>query len=295
MKKPIRLITAALSAMMLASCNWFEYHPYASKISGTTQVNSKSIEAIRGKVADVPFKFAFITDTQGSYDDTRKALDAIKARGDIDFIIHGGDQTDFGLPKEYIWCRDMFESAGLPFVTVIGNHDCLGNGEDTFRYIYGPVNFSFNVGPVHFLCLNTVALEYDYSEPVPDLDFIESDYLALDRANSESPGTVTHTIAVMHSRPNDDQFNNNVAKPFNNYLMHFPGMGGEDDNVEGTGGYKDGTKARAFCINGHNHSQEVVDMYGNGILYYQCPNVAKRMFFVFTVTDGGYDYEAVEF
>ena len=56
----------------------------------------------------------------------------------------------------------------------------------------------------------------------------------MDRANSESPGTVTHTIAVMHSRPYDDQFNNNVAKPFNNYLMHFPGMGGEDDNVEGT-------------------------------------------------------------
>lgn len=283
MKKPIRLIPAALSAMMLASCNWFEYHPYASKISGTTQVNSKSIEAIRGKVADVPFKFAFITDTQGSLNEMKSALDIIVGRGDIDFIIHGGDQTDFGIVKEFVWTRDMLLDTGIPFVSVIGNHDCLGNGNDTFDYIYGPQNFSFDAGPVHIMCLNTVALEYDYSRPVPDLVFIEDDIAAANKT------AATHSIVVMHSRPYDEQFNNNVAKTFNYYISQLPGMKPEDPRRA------DGTCAMSFCLNGHNHSTMVKDIFDNGILYYQCANIAKRAFFIFTITDDGYEYEEVDF
>lgn len=110
----------------------------------------------------------------------------------------------------------------LPFLTVIGNHDCLGNGEDTFNYIFGPQNFSLNIGHTHFVGLNTVALEYDYSHPVPDLDFIEADATGVAELNKAEPGRITHTVVVMHSRPYDEQFNNNVAKAFNLYLTATP-------------------------------------------------------------------------
>jgi len=133
------------------------------------------------------------------------------------------------------------------------------------------------------MCLNTVALEYDYSRPVPDLVFIEDDIAA---ANETA---ATHSIVVMHSRPYDEQFNNNVAKTFNYYISQLPGMKPEDPRRA------DGTCAMSFCLNGHNHSTMVKDIFDNGILYYQCANIAKRAFFIFTITDDGYEYEEVDF
>ena len=99
---------------------------------------------------------------------------------------------------------------------LIGNHDIIGNGELVYEDMYGPKNFSFSVGPsqyyggggaIRFICLNTNALEYDYSIPVPDFSFIKS----------ELNGTTEDdkcTIFVMHVPPGSEQFNNNVADIF---------------------------------------------------------------------------------
>jgi len=288
------LISALLA---LCSCdNMFEYHPYSIKIGGRRNINMQNIELLESAELKPPFKFAFITDTQGSYDETKAALKSMAQRGDIDFIIHGGDVSDFGLPKEFIWCRDIFETVGIPYVAIIGNHDCLGNGKDTFEYIFGKSNYSFNIGRTHFLCLNTNALEYDHSNPTPNLDFIENDRIATNTINENNPDSITHTVVIMHAKPYDDQFNNNVAKPFNYYISLFPGMNETDGNIEGSDNELiDGTRAKAFCINGHNHSEMVSDIFNNGILYYQCPNAGKREYFIFTITTDGYEWEAVKF
>ncbi|THG54490.1 MULTISPECIES: metallophosphoesterase [Muribaculum] len=275
-------IISILFMLMLSGCSLFEFHPYSVKIAGKTDTNTKYAGILEESGLELPIKFAFITDTQGSLDEMRRAVYDIIGRGDIDFIVHGGDQTDFGLPKEYVWSRDILELSGLPYISVIGNHDCLGNGNDTFNDIFGPENFSFNVAHTHFLCLNTIALEYDYSRPVPDLDFIERDCKATNELNRKQPGSITHTVVIMHSRPYDEQFNNNVAKPFNEYISHFPGMKGDG-------------KIPSFCINGHNHSMAVEDIFQNGILYYQAPNIAKRAYFIFTITEESYEYEVVSF
>ena len=287
MKVCYRLILAGIAALWLMSCDNFEYHPYSVKLYGDNDINTRAIAQLENSGLKRPFRFAFITDTQGSLDEMSEALDIIKSRGDIDFMVHGGDMTDFGLPKEYLWSRDILGGCGLPYVTVIGNHDCLGNGEDTSDWMFGPENFSFNVGGVHFVGLNTVALEYDYSRPVPDFDFIESDCDAVAAINAERPDSIDRTIVVMHSRPYDEQFNNNVAKPFNHYLAAYPGM---DEGQTGSDG-----RLKGFCINGHNHQTDILDIFGNGMLYYQCANMGKRAFFVFTITDEGYDCEEVVF
>lgn len=292
MKHKIVFALIALS-VILSGCDNFEYHPYAAKIEGKTGVNKANIKRICTGITALPLKFAFITDTQSAYDETAKAIDIIRQRGDIDFIVHGGDQTDFGLPKEFMWCRDILEKARIPYFAVIGNHDCLGNGEDSFTYIYGRKNFSFNVAGVHFLCLNTNALEYDYSEPVPDLDFMERDANDVKALNSSTPGTITHTVVIMHSRPYDEQFNNNLAKVFLLYLLQFPGM--ESDAPSRQGGDFAGSRQKAFCVNGHNHHMAVNDIYDQGILFYQCANMERRSFFVFTITPEGYEMETVEF
>lgn len=290
------ILSLLVAGCILGGCDNFEYHPYSVKIHGRRNINNTTIAELQAKGLRTPFKFAFLSDTQGSYDDTADLLDAIKERGDIDFIVHGGDVSDFGLPKEFMWCRDQFDATGIPYVTLLGNHDCLGNGKQSFEYIFGDINYSFTVANTRFVCLNTIALEYDYSEPVPDLDFIESDILAVRAANEIKADSVTHTVVAMHSRPYDEQFNNNVAKVFNKYISSYPGLQDTDAeyDLSDETDPRNGGKVNGFCINGHNHNVLIKDIFGNGILYYQCANAGKKQFFVFTIHDKGYECENVQ-
>ena len=104
--------------------------------------------------------------------------------------------SDFGLTKEFLWQRDIMNGLHVPYVALIGNHDCLGTGAETYKAVFGPTNFSFIAGDVKFVCLNTNALEYDYSEPV----------------------------ICMHARPYTDVFNDNVAKVFQHYVKQYAGI-----------------------------------------------------------------------
>jgi len=272
--------------VVLSGCDNFESSPYAAKITGNRNTLATSLATLSQREPGLSLRFAFITDTHDAIDEINAAIDIIRSRGNIDFIIHGGDMTDLGLPKEFMWCRDAMEKSELPFVTVIGNHDCLGNGEDSYEWIFGPKNYSFDVAGVHFVCLNTIALEYDYSEPVPDLNFILKDAESVAKTNQEHPGSITHTVIVMHSRPFDEQFNNNVATPFLYYLQQYPGMKTEDG---------DDSYTKAFCLCGHNHNFQVTDLYDAGLLFYQGDNIAKRSFMIFTIDEDGYEMEKVEF
>lgn len=266
-----RLLLFTLLTVCLSACDMFESHPYDVHISGETGLTEKNInlieEQLQGKKT---FRFAMISDTQRRYDETVDAVNAINARGDIEFVVHGGDQSDFGATKEFMWMRDIFNDFDMPYVCVIGNHDCLGTGEDSYTTIYGDKNFAFTAGNVRFICLNTNALEYDYSEPVPDFDFMESELENL-------PAEVEKTIFVMHVRPGEEVvFNNNVDDIFEYYINRFPGV--------------------QFCLYGHEHQLTVDDLFGDGVLYYQCPSIEKRIYLVFTINeDGTYDYEPVEF
>lgn len=274
----------------------FEYHPYEGKISGKTDIVAGNVRRLeefgRGRKR---FRFAFITDTQRWYDDTEKAVRHINARGDIDFVVHGGDFTDFGATNEFEWMRDELERLAMPYVTVIGNHDCVGRGEHIYAKMFGVSNYGFTVGNTRFVCLNTIALEYDYSNPVPDFGFLRREAQLLDSINACHSDSITHTVVVMHSRPGDEQFNNNVSEVFDYYVSHFPGMGSGDPVFDGNGAFPAGSKKNSFCLNGHNHRFEVKDIFSNGILYYGCANINKHQYFVFTIDEEGYEFERVDF
>jgi predicted phosphodiesterase len=249
----------------------FESHPYDVSISGERDVNNKNISLIEAQTKGKKrLRFAMISDTQRAYDETVDAVNAINARGDIDFVINGGDISDFGVTKEFLMMRDIYNGFQMPNVCVIGNHDHLGSGLDTYRAVFGDTNFAFTAGNVRFICLNTNALEYDYSEAVPNFDFLDNELENL------SPD-VEKTIFAMHVAPYNLIFNNNVAKAFEFYINRFP-------NVQ-------------FCLYGHDHTLRVDDLFDDGVLYYQCPDIQKRIYLVFTLHEDSndYDYEAVEF
>ena len=164
-----------VSSFLFTNCKMVDYHPYDVHISGETNVNAQNIEQIesncKGKTS---IRFVAMGDSQRWYDETEDFVQAINQRDDIDFVIHGGDMSDFGMTNEFLMQRDIMNKLKVPYVVLIGNHDCLGTGEETYKAVFGATNFSFIAGDIKFICLNTNALEYDYSEPIPDFNFMEN-------------------------------------------------------------------------------------------------------------------------
>lgn len=276
--------------LLLSACDLVHYHPYEGRISGETGLTEKNLKRIEDLRLGPQFKFAFISDTQRWYDDTGDVVAAINRRGDIDFVLHGGDITDFGVTEEFEWMRDVLQGFRMPWVTLIGNHDFLGHGSSIYRKMFGPFNYGFTVGHVRFEMINTVALELDYSTPVPDFEFLQKEFEYIDSINALYPDSIRQTIFTMHSRPGDEQFNNNVAIPFSYYLRFFPGMTPETDRNPDDG------KLPSFCLNGHNHHNETLEPFDNGILFHGIANIAKRSYFVITINnDDSYELEIIDF
>ncbi|MDR2914204.1 MAG: metallophosphoesterase [Tannerella sp.] len=265
-----KVIISLLVFLAVQACDMLESHPYDGNIKGETGINTKNIKRIedscKGKNR---LKFAFISDTQRAYDETEDFVNVLNKRDDIDFVIHGGDISDFGLTKEFIWMRDILNNLKVPYVVLLGNHDCLANGEDIFHKIFGNENFSFLAGNTKFICLNTNALEFDYSRPVPDFNFMEN------QANDDRP-EYEKTIVAMHVRPYALQFNNNVAPFFQYCIQNYKGI--------------------QFCIYGHEHQILAEDLFEDGIMYYQVSNIKKRKYLIFTLKPNNtYDYEVASY
>ena len=270
MKPRFHIIATLVTAIIMQSCELIDYHPYDVRISEPTSINAKSIERIGNKCKGKDqIKVAVISDTHKWYDELQIVVKDINSRTDIDFVIHGGDMSEFGYTQEFIWTRDYLQDLNIPYVALIGNHDCLGTGKETFEAIFGPANFSFIAGHIKFVCLNTNALEYDYSHPIPDFEFITD-------ASSSHVEEFSHAVACMHARPGDDVFNNNVSTVFQYYLKMIPGL--------------------MCCINGHGHSLKHEDLFGDGIIYHQATSLDDRVYLLFTFNnDGTYECEEIHF
>ncbi len=266
----MKYMYALMLMLLFTSCErWFDYHPYDVRIKGETDINAKNIKLIEEKCKDKStLCFAVISDSHGWYSETKDAVASINANPNIDFVIHGGDLTDCGTTKEFMWQRDVLFDLRVPYVALIGNHDFLGTGDEAFSRIYGDLDFSFIASRIKFVCLNTNATEYDYLAAVPNFDYIEEQLTA----NADK---FDRTIVCMHARPYSDQFNNNVAKAFEHYIRLLPQM--------------------MFCINGHDHRLQKDELYNDGTVYYGADCMAHRNYLIFTVTPDSYEYEVIYF
>lgn len=62
--------------------------------------------------------------------------------------------------------------------------------------------------------LNTNALEYDYSEPIPDFTFMENEL-------TNRKDEFEKSVVSMHAPPFADVFNDKVGKVFEHYILQY--------------------------------------------------------------------------
>lgn len=259
-----------LGSTAFSACELIDYHPYDTRVDGKSHINAQNIERIEATTAGKKtIRFVLISDTQRWYDETKAAVKSINARDDIDFVLHCGDLTDFGVTREFEVQRDILEGLRIPYVALLGNHDCLGTGADVYRHMFGNPDFTFNAGDVHFLCINSNAFEYDYSVDIPNFSFIRNDIETF-------PDNMRRTVVAMHAQPTSEQFNNNVSELFEYEIRKYPGL--------------------AFCMCGHGHHTQVNEWFDDGVLYYECAAAKHREYIIFTLDEeGGYSYETVDY
>ena len=263
------IVSILFSITYLCACDLIEYHPYDVNIDGPTGLTASNCALIERQCAGKDtIRIAHISDTQRFYDETQRIVRDINRRDSIDFVIHTGDQTDFGLAKEYMWMRDILLNLKVPYICAIGNHDCLGTGEAAFRRVYGSDNFSLNASFLHFVSHNTNAYEYDYSKDVPNFSFMKQDAASL-------PDSVTATVISMHVAPGMFLFNDNVAEYFDQICRSYRGL--------------------QMCVCGHDHRFEVLYPFGeDGTPYIQCDDAKSCSYVIYTVTRNNYSYEVVQ-
>ena len=271
-KGPVRFVMSLwilAGCLSLGGCDMIDYHPYDVQIKGETDVNARNIAEIEAacKYKEV-IRFVTMGDSQRWYDETEDFVEAVNRRDDIDFVIHGGDMSDFGVTDEFMWQRDIMNGLNVPYVALLGNHDCLGTGEETFNKIFGNPNFSFIAGRIRFVCLNTNAIEYDYSRPIPDFQFMEA---CMTTRREE----FDRTIVSMHIQPLSEEFNNNVARVFERYVTEMPGI--------------------LFCTSAHGHRNATEDIFGDGMLYYMSTCMKDRNYNLFTVHQNEYTHEIISY
>lgn len=263
------LAVLVLVTMLCACADIFDVHPYAVDFDGETDINALHAARItKACLGKDTLKVAVMSDTQGRYDELERMVGHINTHGMVDFVVHGGDLSNYGSTKEFVMQRDILDRLDMPYVAVIGNHDFLGTGEETFLKMFGPVNYSFIAARVKFVCLNTNALECNDDVAVPDLDFLEHEL-------QRDSGLYDRTVFCMHAPPQCEQFDNEKLPSFHRAIHRFPHV--------------------LFCTAGHLHQFKCFSPLDDGITYFVSDGPNNRSYLLFTITPEGYSYEVMHY
>lgn len=190
------------------SCEKFEPSPNITHDNDTPRnLNHHNIQRLLSMPnQDDTVKIIFTGDSQRFYEEAEILVDKANSIHNVDFLIHSGDISDFGLLKEFEWVDQIMSQLYMPYVTVLGNHDLVANGREVYKRMYGEENFSFVYDSLKFIFHNTNCREYNFNGQVPDLNYLEAELASSPQVNG--------VIAVSHIAPFDADFDKNLEKPY---------------------------------------------------------------------------------
>ncbi|MFB9861670.1 metallophosphoesterase family protein [Rufibacter immobilis] len=256
-----------LLLLVLSACEAFEYHPYAGNLEykNLTAQNLDRIKALETQYSNplTPLRFALTGDTQGYFAETEDMVKDMNSR-DIAFVLHAGDLTNYAFTDEFERMHRALSKLKMPYLTVIGNHDCLGDGDKLYKEMYGPLDYSFTLGPHKFIFLNTNFLEFD--ESVPNMSWLEQEL--------QTPASIANKFVLSHISPENSEANPNQEENYARLMRQY--------NVR-------------LSLHGHTHNYQARELYKDGIKYVTTAAALKRSYVLVTVTGTQATFEKIEF
>lgn len=260
------VIACCLTA--LVSCDLFEYHPYAGNLQfkDLTAQNVARIKSLEATYANQPsFRFALIADTQGFFAETADLVKDINSR-EVAFVLHAGDLTNYAFTDEFERMHQALAKLRAPYVTVIGNHDCLGDGDKIYTRLYGPLDHSFTFLQNKFIFLNTNYLEF-FNDAVPDVAWLEREL------QSASAGVVNKFV-ISHISPHNLEANRSKEQIIAQLMRQH--------DVR-------------LSLHGHTHGYRDEEPFNDGIRYVTSASANKRNYVLITVTGNKATYEKIDY
>jgi len=159
------ILLIAVGMFFLSACAPIRPSPFAEKVLIPLQnSNAITIEQIQNQSQTFsensrPLRLALIADSHSNYRDLDLTINKIN-QADVDFTVHLGDMTELGLAIEYEAAASLLSRLQKPWLTVIGNHDAVGNGRNIYRRVFGTENQVFDSHGFRFIIFNNNQLEY---------------------------------------------------------------------------------------------------------------------------------------
>ncbi|NQX82244.1 MAG: metallophosphoesterase [Flavobacteriaceae bacterium] len=205
--KKTTYLTLVILLIASIQCDKFQYSPYEIRLSSSQKnINKKNISEILNldnSTEQGTFKIALIADNQNYFDPLYPIISDINKQ-EVDFVLIAGDITEFGSNVEYQIGLDIFKKFNKPFITIIGNHDCLGTGKQIYNEMYGRKDFSFIYKRIKFIMINTNSREYQFDGTVPDLLWLK-DQIYKDESSDFDKVIITSHIGIRNLNNDLDQ------------------------------------------------------------------------------------------
>jgi 3',5'-cyclic AMP phosphodiesterase CpdA len=251
-------LTPLAALLGLASCEMIEFSPNDHRVPEEfTNLTAKNLAKLAAKPlpAGDTLRFIFTGDSQQFYDEAEGLVNSVNQQKGISFLVVAGDISDFGLAREMRWVDEKLRRLSVPYVTVIGNHDLVGNGRPTYEHIFGAFNYSFVYGNTKFTMVDTNGREYNFDGSAPNMPWLRPQLGSLDGARRQ--------VVICHVPPTNDDFDPALRTPYVQALREAPNL--------------------VFEMNGHNHGYSIGQPYNDGVTYVNSDAFSERHYMVVTV------------
>jgi len=229
--------------------------------SNLTQKNLEKISEIN---LDDPYRFGFVivADSHTDYDDFRDIIKDINKKTEPLFLIHAGDFTDLGTLSEFRRTEDILTELTIPYLTVIGNHDCWFNGKQIYEKMFGDFNYSFVFYEYKFIFLDANILA-NGGEP-PDFAWLENELSDHDLYNLVFP--------IVHIPPFDFTWSDEMENRYKQLIV--------ENDV-------------SLSIHGHLHHYWYGEKYNDGVKYLIVNDAVDRNYCIVSVDSVSFNVEIV--
>ncbi|ETZ21963.1 metallophosphoesterase [Pedobacter sp. V48] len=264
----MRIFLLFLICAALASCNHFEFSPNQTfdRLS-LKDVNATNLKRLGNGANDDTVTFVLTGDSQKSRDETVQFCKAVNAIKGIDFVVLDGDITEFGVLKEMLWISRTLEDLNPPYVAVIGNHDETARGKETFKHMFGELDYSFVYGGIKFVCHDSNSREYNFNGQVPNIPWLKNEL-------KPSPD-IKGFVAISHVPVNSEDFDPLLIKDYTTTFAETPGF--------------------LASLNAHAHNYSLYYPDDSGIPYVITSAVANKEFLVVQIVNNKISFERVYF